>query len=112
MLERIRDIRSSERRVYLRVLDIFTMAADYRPSDKETTQFFRVIQNKLDQFLAFNDREVLQHSDSVSKKEAEEIAQHTFEDFAQRRRRLKEAEGERINIEVLQAIASKEKKGH
>lgn len=52
------------------------------------------------------------HSGSVSKKEADEIAQQTFEDFAQRRRRLKEAEGERVNIEVLQAIASKEKKGH
>jgi hypothetical protein len=31
MLERIRDIRASERRVYLRVKDIFTMAADYQP---------------------------------------------------------------------------------
>ena len=30
MLERIRDIRASERRVYLRVKEIFTMAADYR----------------------------------------------------------------------------------
>ncbi|MBJ6915402.1 virulence RhuM family protein, partial [Vibrio cholerae] len=37
MLERIRDIRASERRVYLRVKDIFTMAADYEPSNKETT---------------------------------------------------------------------------
>lgn len=36
MLERIRDIRASERRVYLRVKEIFTMAADYEPSNKET----------------------------------------------------------------------------
>lgn len=47
MLERIRDIRASERRVYLRVKEIFTMAADYEPSNKETTRFFQSIQNKL-----------------------------------------------------------------
>ena len=47
MLERIRDIRASERRMYLRVKDIFTMAADYSPSWSETTKFFQTIQNKL-----------------------------------------------------------------
>jgi len=36
----------------------------------------------------------------------------TVQSEGKRRRRLKEAEGERMNIEVLQAIASKEKKGH
>jgi hypothetical protein len=39
MLERIRDIRASERRVYLRVREIFALAADYQPSLKETTLF-------------------------------------------------------------------------
>lgn len=47
LLERIRDIRASERRMYLRVREIFAMAADYRPSAKETTLFFQTIQNKL-----------------------------------------------------------------
>ena len=47
MLERIRDIRASERRMYLRVREIFAMAADYEPSAKETTLFFQAIQNKL-----------------------------------------------------------------
>lgn len=47
MLERIRDIRASERRVYLRVKEIFTMAADYSPSNQETNRFFQIIQNKL-----------------------------------------------------------------
>lgn len=47
LLERIRDIRASERRMYLRVREIFAMAADYAPSLKETTRFFQVIQNKL-----------------------------------------------------------------
>lgn len=47
LLARIRDIRSSERRMYLRVREIFALAADYQPSFKETTQFFQTIQNKL-----------------------------------------------------------------
>lgn len=47
LLERIRDIRASERRVYLRVREIFALSADYEPAAKETTQFFKVIQNKL-----------------------------------------------------------------
>lgn len=47
MLERIRDIRASERRMYLRVREIFAMAADYEPSLSETTRFFSIIQNKL-----------------------------------------------------------------
>lgn len=47
MLARIRDIRSSERRMYLRIREIFSLAADYEPTWKETTKFFSVIQNKL-----------------------------------------------------------------
>lgn len=47
MLARIRDIRASERRMYLRVREIFAMAADYVPAESETTKFFSVIQNKL-----------------------------------------------------------------
>ncbi len=47
MLERIRDIRASERRMYLRVKEIFTMAGDYDTSDPETNKFFSIIQNKL-----------------------------------------------------------------
>ncbi len=47
LLERIRDIRASERRMYLRVREIFSMAADYEAAHPRTTEFFRVIQNKL-----------------------------------------------------------------
>ncbi len=47
MLERIRDIRASEKRMYLQVRDIFALAADYRPDAAETQQFFQIIQNKL-----------------------------------------------------------------
>ena len=47
LLERIRDIRASERRMYLRVREIFAMAADYEPSAPESNKFFQVMQNKL-----------------------------------------------------------------
>jgi len=47
MLERIRDIRASEKRMYLQVRDIFALAADYQPVAAETQQFFQIIQNKL-----------------------------------------------------------------
>jgi hypothetical protein len=46
LLKRIRDIRASERRMHLRVREIFAMAADYSLTLPETTRFFRFIQNK------------------------------------------------------------------
>ncbi len=193
MLERIRDIRASERRVYLRVKEIFTMAADYEPSNKETTRFFQSIQNKLhfactgmtaaeliasradasqpdmgltnykfdevrktdvtiaknylrenelkelnrivnmwldfaedqalrrkqvflqdwdtklDQFLSFNDRDVLQGAGGISKKAADEKAREVFDIYAQKRRQLKEAEGARANIAALKDLLKKGK---
>ncbi|OIQ90415.1 hypothetical protein GALL_277000 [mine drainage metagenome] len=47
LLERIRDIRASEKRMYLKVRDIFALAADYQPDAAEAQQFFQIIQNKL-----------------------------------------------------------------
>ena len=47
LLERIRDIRASERRMYLRVREIFAFAADYDPASADTAEFFKIIQNKL-----------------------------------------------------------------
>ncbi len=47
LLERIRDIRASERRMYLRVRDIFALAGDYDSGSTRTTEFFQKIQNKL-----------------------------------------------------------------
>lgn len=193
MLERIRDIRASERRVYLRVKEIFTLAADYEPSNKETTRFFQTIQNKLhfactgmtaaeliasradanqpdmgltnyksgevrktdvtiaknylrenelkelnrivnmwldfaedqalrrkqvflqdwdtklDQFLSFNDRNVLQDAGGISKKAADEKAKDIFDIFDRKRRRLKESEGARANIAALKDLLRKGK---
>lgn len=193
MLERIREIRSSERRMYLRVKDIFTMAADYSPSNKDTTGFFQVMQNKLhfastgltaaelisqridankpnaglttfkgdevrktdvtiaknylqedevkalnrivvmwldfaedqalnrkqvflrdwqeklDQFLQFNDRAVLKGAGHTSKKEADAKAKAAYDSYADQRRLLKEAEGEHSTIESLAQHVTKPK---
>lgn len=57
--------------------------------------FLRDWQDKLDQFLQFNDREVLQGAGKVSKKMADEKAQAEYVQFAEQQRRLKEAEGEK-----------------
>ncbi len=191
LLERIRDIRASERRMYLRVREIFSMAADYRIGFKETTQFFTFIQDKLhvaatghtsaelimeranhllphmgltnhprsevrkadttvgknylkedeinalnrivsmwldfaedqakrrkqiflkdwtqklDDFLRFNERPVLQNHGSVSRTAANEHAHREYELFAANRRALKEAEGERQLEHDLEDIAKK-----
>jgi hypothetical protein len=47
ILERIRDIRASERRMYLRVRDILALAADYSVDEMETQVFYQTVQNKL-----------------------------------------------------------------
>lgn len=47
LLERIRDIRSSERMLYQQVLDLYATAADYDPNAIETRGFFKTVQNKL-----------------------------------------------------------------
>jgi hypothetical protein len=189
MLERIRDIRASERRMYLRVKEIFAMAGDYDPSEPETNKFFSVIQNKLhfaatgmtaaeliksradhsllnmgltswkagevrktdviiaknylkeeeidglnrivvmwldyaedqakrrkqvfmkdwerklDEFLKFNDRQVLPDAGRVSKKDADDFAKEEYDWFAQRRRECKEVLGEAESIKQLEDAA-------
>jgi hypothetical protein len=189
MLARVRDIRASERRMYLRVREIFALAADYEPSLPDTTRFFSTIQNKLhfavtgmtaaeiidarvnhnsphagltnwagdevrksdvtiaknyltqeeitelnrivtmwldfaedqasrrkqvfmqdweqklDDFLRFNDREVLPHAGKRTKKQADTKAQAEYELFAVQRRAQKEAIGEKDQFAQLEAAA-------
>jgi hypothetical protein len=47
LLERIRDIRSSERRFYQKVLDIYATSVDYTPNTEMSQQFFATVQNKI-----------------------------------------------------------------
>ena len=192
LLERIRDIRASEKRVYLRVREIFALAADYQPSFKDTTRFFQIIQNKLhfactgqtaaelvyrradasqplmglthtattgvvrksdiktaknylrqdeiselnrivtmwldfaedqvkrkkqiflhdwqeklDQFLQFNDRNVLQGAGTITKQQADEKAAAEYERYAAAQRVIKEQQGESDIVELLALSRSK-----
>ena len=191
LLERIRDIRASEKRVYLRVREIFALAADYQPAFKDTTRFFQTIQNKLhfactgqtaaqivfnradasqplmglthtatgsvrksdiktaknylrqdeiselnrivtmwldfaedqarrkkqiflydwqeklDRFLQFNDRDVLQGAGTISKKQADEKAAAEYERYAAAQRAIKEQQGESDIAELLALSRSK-----
>lgn len=189
MLERIRDIRASERRMYLRVREIFSMAGDYDPSWSETTKFFSIIQNKLhfaatgmtaaelikaradhklpnmgltswkdgevrktdvtiaknylkeneidelnrivvmwldfaedqakrrkqvfmkdweqklNEFLSFNERNVLPDAGKISKREADDHAKTEYDRFEKRRREYKELAGHEENIRQLEEVA-------
>lgn len=47
LLERIRDIRSSEKVLYRQVLDLYATSVDYDPKAAESAEFFAIVQNKL-----------------------------------------------------------------
>jgi len=47
LLERIREIRASERRFYQKVLDIYATSVDYQPNSELSQQFFATVQNKM-----------------------------------------------------------------
>lgn len=47
LLERIRDIRSSEKVFYRQILDIYATSIDYDPKSSESIEFFQIVQNKM-----------------------------------------------------------------
>ena len=47
LLDRIRDIRSSEKMLYRQVLDLYATSVDYDPHSDESVRFFKIVQNKL-----------------------------------------------------------------
>ncbi len=47
LLDRIRDIRSSEKVMYRQVLELYSTASDYDPKSEESITFFKIVQNKL-----------------------------------------------------------------
>jgi hypothetical protein len=47
LLERIRDIRASEKRFYQKIRDIYTLSIDYDKKASTTKEFFQIVQNKL-----------------------------------------------------------------
>jgi len=196
LLDRIRDIRASERRMYLRVREIFALAADYAPGAQETQRFFQHMQNKLhyaatghtaaelihqradhsapnmgltnwkggeiragdvtiaknylsaeeidelnrivtmwldfaedqakrrrqvfmadwqeklDQFLTFNDRAVLDGFGAVRKRTADEKAKDEYARFAERRRAIKESAGEAETLRAIETLARRGAERH
>jgi hypothetical protein len=47
LLERIREIRASEKRFYQKIRDLYALSVDYDPATPETREFFQIVQNKL-----------------------------------------------------------------
>lgn len=47
LLDRIRDIRSSEKVLYRQVLDLYATSVDYNPHSEESVTFFKIVQNRL-----------------------------------------------------------------
>ena len=92
LLDRIRDIRSSEKVLYRQVLDLYATAVDYDPKANESTRFFKTVQNKL-HFSAhgqtateviFNRADVLQNAGSVSHAKAMEKAESEYRKYQER----------------------------
>lgn len=72
-LEKIREIRLSERKFYQKITDIYATALDYDPSATATQRFFSAVQNK--------HREVLQDAGKVSAEIAKAHAESEFEKY-------------------------------
>ena len=47
LLERIREIRASEKRFYQKIRDLYALSVDYDPNTAETKELFQIVQNKL-----------------------------------------------------------------
>jgi hypothetical protein len=47
LLERIREIRASERRFYQKITDLYSLSTDYDNESQQTKDFFAAVQNKL-----------------------------------------------------------------
>jgi len=54
LLQRVRDIRSSERNFYQKITDIYTTSIDYKNDDELTKQFFATVQNKIHYAIHWN----------------------------------------------------------
>ncbi len=74
--------------------------------------FLKDWENKLDSFLEFNERDVLQNFGKISKKDADKKAKDEYKKFSAQRRVEKEEQGRIENIKALEDVASmiKEKK--
>jgi hypothetical protein len=86
---------------------IVTMWLDFAEDQARRRKqvFMKDWEQKLDEFLKFNERRVLPHAGSVSKKAADEHAREEFGRFAERRREYKEGVGAVEGIKGLEDAA-------
>jgi hypothetical protein len=86
---------------------IVTMWLDFAEDQARRRKevFLKDWAEKLDAFLAFNERDVLNGAGRVSKKEADAHAEAQYEAFAARRRALLEAEGAEVNVRAFEDAA-------
>ncbi len=194
LLERIRDIRASEKRFYQKVKDIYTLSADYDPKSNSAQLFFKKVQNKmlwavtghtaaeliagrsdpekpnmgltswkgdkvrkqdidtaknylkedeiselnrivtmyldyaedqarrrkamymkdwedrLDAFLEFNERDILDHAGSLKASVAKKLAGERYDDFDRKRKELEARKADEETLEELKQIEEKAKK--
>ena len=68
LLERIREIRASERRFYQKITDLFALSTDYEKESSQTREFFAMVQNKLHWAITGNTAaEIIYHEADASK---------------------------------------------
>lgn len=91
-----------------RIVSIWLDFAEDQASRRKQV-FMQDWQSRLDDFLHFNERAVLNDTGRVSKKPADEKARAEFEQFAEKRRHAKEAEGEVDWIRQLEAMSKRGK---
>jgi hypothetical protein len=195
LLERIRDIRASEKRFYQKIKDIYTLSADYDSKSNAAQLFFKKVQNKmlwavtgqtaaelivgrsdpkkpnmgltswkgdkvrkqdvdtaknylkedeitelnrivtmyldyaedqarrrkamymkdwedrLDAFLEFNERDILDHAGSLKASVAKKLAGERYDDFNEKRKELEAQKADEETLEELKQIGEKAKKG-
>ncbi len=69
LLERIRDIRASEKRFYKKITDIYALSTDYEPNSEQAKSFFATVQNKLHFAIHGNTAAELIHKRADSEKD-------------------------------------------
>lgn len=86
---------------------IVTMWLDFAEDQARRRKevFLKDWAERLDAFLKFNERDVLEGAGKVSKKQADAIAEAQYEAFAAQRRALLEAEGEALGMRALEDAA-------
>lgn len=132
LLERIREIRASEKRFYQKICDIYKTSIDYSSNDKEAKLFFKTVQNKihygvhghtaaedqarrhipmymkdwetyLNNFLNMTGREVLSGAGHISASQAKTHAYEQYELYNENRRKIEANEVELL-IEKTEQI--------